>query len=240
MSVVGFREADRSGTDIELRHKETFCTGAHRNGPKRTDGDRENPNKPKRSEADANASAALWTTVSGSNPCLPATIKSLRVSHLQPATPLRHRRRISHMPCQVYCRPDSDADSRAHRLNARAFCDLCDYRRRGTPRSLPRVVRAARLFRRAGLMSSRPRQLDRMGVLPPRYSFFLNPHPNERVTVTLTGETRRRRVSSCGPPGTRSCTSLPRGASRAAASTSAQWSPAARSAGSLRGAMKPE
>ena len=31
-------------------------------------------------------------------------------------------------------------------------------------------------------MSPRPRQIDRMGALPPRYSFFLNPHLNERFT----------------------------------------------------------
>ena len=31
-------------------------------------------------------------------------------------------------------------------------------------------------------MPTRPRQTDRMGALPPRYSCFLNPHPNERFT----------------------------------------------------------
>ena len=35
---------------------------------------------------------------------------------------------------------------------------------------------------RSRSMSSRPRQIDRMGALPPRYSFFLNPHLNERFT----------------------------------------------------------
>ena len=31
-------------------------------------------------------------------------------------------------------------------------------------------------------MPTRPHKTDRMGALSPRYSFFLNPHPNERFT----------------------------------------------------------
>ena len=70
----------------QVRHDETFCTGAHRNGPKRTEA-REvktgtKQNGPKRTGIQTPLSGPRYR---GSNPCLPAN-KPITINHLQPAT----------------------------------------------------------------------------------------------------------------------------------------------------------
>ena len=63
-------------------------------------------------------------------------------------------------------------------------------------RSAPEGRSVRRVCFGADLMSSRTRKMDRMGALPPRYSFFLNPHPNERYTrcPRCKATTRARKI----------------------------------------------
>jgi hypothetical protein len=58
--------------------------------------------------------------------------------------------------------------------------ELCDHRGDARNDACDALLRRRRFA--ATLMPTRRPQADRMGALPPRYSFFLNPHRNERFT----------------------------------------------------------